>query len=147
MTGKAPRGHQSLTEGPDYFYMNDFPKERSSWWSQQASGTFLQTEARMFPVSKPLHHGVCHRHLLSSDPSLSPWLSEPLIGCGHGLDNSLGRLIWAGLLGTIEDRVKHLLVRENNSPREVQRPKCREPGPPGPALTQVEHGIKARAKS
>lgn len=48
--------------------------------------------------------------------------SEPLMGCGHGLENSLGRLIWAGLLGTIEDRVKHLLVRENNSPREVQRP-------------------------
>lgn len=52
---KGPRGHQSPTKVSDCLYMNVVPKERSSWWSQQASETLPQTGAQTLLVLKPLY--------------------------------------------------------------------------------------------
>lgn len=120
---KRPRGHQSPTKVSDCLYMNVVPKERS-WWSQQASGMLPQTGAQTLLVLKPLYSWSLPQTPTFMRPIAKPPYghSRLLTGCEHGLENLLGKLIWAGLLVTTEDRVRHLLIRDNRSLHEMQRP-------------------------
>lgn len=121
---KGPRGHQSPTKVSDCLYMNVVPKERSSWWSQQASETLPQTGAQTLLVLKPLYSWSLPQTPTFMRPIAKPPYghSRLLTGSEHGSEYLLGMLIWAGLLVTTEDRVRHLPIRENGSLREMQRP-------------------------
>lgn len=121
---KAPKGHQSPTKDTDCLYTNVFPKKKvfmvapAGFWDTPADGgsDALGLET---PAAWSLPQTPTFMRSIAKPP---PGHSEPPTGCGHGLENSLGKLICAGLLVITEDKVRCLPVRENGSLREVQRP-------------------------